>query len=79
MFGTSVEYVRSILDINIPKFGLNSEIMRTNYMLSKKKCAEIFYLKFVSLNSWRFIVGHGGIAYCRDGGIPVLPIATLGA
>jgi len=26
-----------------------------------------------------FIVGHGGIAYCRDGGIPVLPIATLGA
>lgn len=48
-------------------------------MLSKKKCAEIFYLKFVSLNSWRFIVGHGGIAYCRDGGIPVLPIATLGA
>ena len=53
--------------------------MWTNYMLSKKKCAEIFYLKFVSLNSWRFIVGRGDIAYRRDDGIPVLPIATLGA
>lgn len=57
MFGTSVEYVRSILDINIPKFGLNSEIMRTNCMLSKKKCVEIFYLKFVSLNSWHLLSG----------------------
>lgn len=45
----------------------------------KEKCAEIFYLKFVSLNSWRFIVGRGDIAYRRDDGIPVLPIATLGA
>lgn len=65
MFGTSVEYVRSILDINIPKFGLNSEIMRTNYMLSKKKCAEILYLKFVSLNSWHLLSGvvilHTGV------------------
>lgn len=65
MFGTSVEYVRSILDINIPKFGLNSEIMWTNYMLSKKKCAEILYLKFVSLNSWHLLSGvvilHTGV------------------
>lgn len=53
--------------------------MWTNYMLSKKKCAEILYLKFVSLNSWHLFVGRGDIAYRRDDGILVLPIATLGA
>ena len=31
--------------------------MWTNYMLSKKKCAEILYLKFVSLNSWHLLSG----------------------
>ncbi len=39
--------------------------MWTNYMLSKKKCAEILYLKFVSLNSWRLLSGvvilHTGV------------------
>lgn len=41
------------------------EKMWTNYMLSKKKCAEILYLKFVSLNSWRLLSGvvilHTGV------------------
>ena len=48
-------------------------------MLSKKKCAEILYLKFVSHEFMAFIVGRGDIAYRRDDGILVLPIATLGA
>ena len=39
--------------------------MWTNYMLSKKKCVEILYLKFVSLNSWHLLSGvvilHTGV------------------
>ena len=39
--------------------------MWTNYMLSKKKYAEILYLKFVSLNSWHLLSGvvilHTGV------------------
>ena len=52
--------------------------MWTNYMLSKKKCAEILY-QVREPEFMAFIVGRGDIAYRRDDGILVLPIATLGA
>lgn len=54
------------------------EKMWTNYMLSKKKCAEILS-QVREPEFMAFIVGRGDIAYRRDDGILVLPIATLGA
>ena len=53
--------------------------MWTNYMLSKKKVCGNPLSQVREPEFMAFIVGRGDIAYRRDDGILVLPIATLGA
>ncbi|KFI54041.1 ATPase AAA [Bifidobacterium catenulatum DSM 16992 = JCM 1194 = LMG 11043] len=67
------------VEIKLSDLKSHGEKMWTNYMLSKKKVCGNPLSQVREPEFMTFIVGRGDIAYRRDDGILVLPIATLGA